>query len=98
VNTLSFKLCGTKHPVFTSSNSSVVHGALKIRGDLIGMDGHVGLSVSEDDAINCVPDRLFTFLNLVYGGQDIWIQDGNPEDSKSTKWQANMLWCPFCTL
>jgi hypothetical protein len=35
------------------------------------MDGHVGLSVSEDDAINCVPDSLFTFLNLVYGGQDI---------------------------
>jgi hypothetical protein len=35
------------------------------------MDGHVGLSVSEDDAINCVPEGLFTFLNLVYGGQDI---------------------------
>jgi hypothetical protein len=40
-------------------------------------DGHVGLSVSEDDAINCVPDSLFTFLNLVYGGQDILNQDGN---------------------
>jgi hypothetical protein len=38
-----------------------VHVAIKIRGDLIGMDGHVGLSVSEDDAINCVPDSLFTF-------------------------------------
>ena len=36
------------------------------------MDGHVGLSVSEDDAINCVPDSLFTFLNLVYDGQDIF--------------------------
>ena len=46
------------------------------------MDGHVGLNVNEDDAINCVPDRLFTFLNLVYGGQDIWNQDGNPEDSE----------------
>jgi hypothetical protein len=33
------------------------------------MDGHVGLSVSEDDAINCVPDSLFTFLNLVYGDE-----------------------------
>jgi hypothetical protein len=54
------------------------------------MDGHVGLSVSEDDAINCVPDSLFTFLNLVYGGQDILNQDGNPEDSKSTK-QTNIL-------
>jgi hypothetical protein len=43
------------------------------------MDGHVGLGVSEDDAINCVPDCIFTFLNLVYG-QDIWNQDGNPED------------------
>ena len=63
----------------------LVHVALKIRGDLIGMDGHVGLSVSEDDAINCVPDSLFTFLNLVYCGQDILNQDGNPEDSKSTK-------------
>jgi hypothetical protein len=63
----------------------LVHVVLKIRGDLIGMDGHVGLSVSEDDAIDCVPDSLFTFLNLVYGGQDILNQDGNPEDSKSTK-------------
>ena len=36
----------------------LVHVALKIRGDLIGMDGHVGLSVSEDDAINCVPVYL----------------------------------------
>jgi hypothetical protein len=33
----------------------LVHVALKIRGDLIGMDGHVGLSVSEDDAINLCP-------------------------------------------
>jgi hypothetical protein len=56
----------------------LVHVALKIRGDLIGMDGHVGLSVTEDDAINCVPDLLFTFRNLVYGGQDIWNQDDNP--------------------
>jgi hypothetical protein len=63
----------------------LVHVALKIRGDLIGMDSHVGLIVSEDDAINCVPDSLFTFLNFVYGGQDILNQDGNPEDSKSTK-------------
>jgi hypothetical protein len=31
----------------------LVHVALKIRGDLIGIDGHVGPSVSEDDAINC---------------------------------------------
>jgi hypothetical protein len=37
------------------------------------MDGHVGLGVSEDDAIGCVPDSLFTFLNLVYGGQDILV-------------------------
>ena len=68
----------------------LVHVALKIRGDLMGMDGHVGLSVSEDDAINCVPDSLFTFLNLVYGGQDILNQDSNPEDFKSTK-QATIL-------
>jgi hypothetical protein len=57
------------------------------------MDGHVGLSVSEDDAINCVPDSLFKFLNLVYGGQDILNHDGNPEDSKSTK-QTKIHVCP----
>ena len=63
----------------------LVHVALKIRGDLIGMDGHVGLGVREDDAINCIPNSLFTFLNLVYDGQDILNQDDNPEDSKSTR-------------
>jgi hypothetical protein len=30
------------------------------------MDGHVGLSVSEDDAINCVPDSLFTFCPALW--------------------------------
>jgi hypothetical protein len=43
------------------------------------------LSVREDDAISCIPDSLFTFLNLVYGGQNILNQDDNPEDSKSTR-------------
>ena len=46
------------------------------------MDGHLGLSVSEDDAINCVSNSLFTFLNLMYCGQNILNQDGNPEDSE----------------
>jgi hypothetical protein len=37
----------------------LVHVTLKIRVDLIGMDGHVGLGVSEDDAINCVGNSMY---------------------------------------
>ncbi|PIK40695.1 hypothetical protein BSL78_22450 [Apostichopus japonicus] len=47
---------------------SLVHVALKIRGDLMAKEGHKGLSVSEEDSLECIPDSLYLFLNLVFNG------------------------------
>ena len=37
---------------------SLVHVALKIRKDMMETSGHKGFSVSEDEAIPCIPDSL----------------------------------------
>ena len=57
---------------------SLVHVALKIRGDMVAKDGHKGLSVSDDDVIDCIPESLYMFLYLLYGGQRI-IEDDSSE-------------------
>ena len=50
---------------------SLVHVALKIRGDLMEEPGLQSLSVSEQDAIDCVPDSFYMFLRLLFGGQKL---------------------------
>ena len=50
---------------------SLVHAALKIRGDLMEEPGLLSLSVSEQDAIDCVPDSLYMFIRLLFGGQKL---------------------------
>ena len=49
---------------------SLVHVALKIRGDIMESPGHKGFSVNRDDAIRCIPDSLYMLLRLIVGGQD----------------------------
>ena len=44
---------------------SLVHVALKIRGDMMQTPGHKGFSVSEDQAIPCIPDNLYMLLRLI---------------------------------
>ena len=46
--------------------------------------GYCGIGVSEDDAINCVPDSLYrpTLLRIVFGGQDI-LAEGNSEQNEN---------------
>lgn len=60
---------------------SLVHVALKIRKDLIETPGHKGFSVSEDDAIACIPDSLYMLLRLIFGGQEA-LEDDNSEKTE----------------
>ena len=57
---------------------SLIHVALSIRSDMIAASGHKGFSVSETDAISCVPDSLYMFLRILYGGQTV-IEDDSEE-------------------
>ena len=56
----------------------LIHVALNIRSDIMATSGHKGFSVSETDAISCVPDSLYMFLRILYAGQTV-IEDDNEE-------------------
>jgi len=60
---------------------SLVHVALKIRRDMMETSGHKGFSVSEDEAIPCIPDSLYMLLRLIFGGQEA-LEDDSSENNK----------------
>ena len=60
---------------------SLVHVALKIRGDMMATPGHKGFSVSEDEAIPCIPDSLYMLLRLIFGGQEA-LEDDTYENNE----------------
>ena len=60
----------------------LVHVALKIRGDLMEAPGHRGFGISEQDAIDCVPDGLFMFLRLLFGGKKL-LEGENAEEKEA---------------
>ena len=41
---------------------------MKIFGDLMAKSGHEGFGVTEEAAIACIPDSLYMFLRLLFGG------------------------------
>ena len=43
----------------------MVHVALRIRGDILSIPKPDGIEISEDKAIDYVPDSLYVFLNLL---------------------------------
>ncbi len=60
---------------------ALIHVALQIRGDIMDTPGYKGFSVSEEDAISCIPDSLYMLLRLIVGGQAL-IEDDNPEKNE----------------
>ena len=59
----------------------LVHVALKLRSDLLAKQGHNGLTVSEEGAIDCVPESVYMFLQLLFGGQALLDRE-NPEEEE----------------
>ena len=72
------------HPEQEDEFLSLIYVALKIRGDMVTKAGHKGLSVSEYDAIGCIPESLYMFLYLLYGGQRL-IESDNLEVESEEK-------------
>ena len=68
---------------------SLVHVAIKIRTDLKEMSGHEGLKVS--DAISCVPNSLYLFLQLLFGGEQLF--EDETQDEKDTEMRRKVLSC-----
>lgn len=60
----------------------LVHVALKLRGDIMTHLKYTGSVVSEDEIRACVPEGLFMFVRLVFGG--LSLLEGDPEDEEIT--------------
>ena len=63
----------------------MVHVALRLRKDLNETDWHTGLNINEDGCINCVPDSLYIFLSVMYGGLDILDKESNYENPRQSQ-------------
>jgi hypothetical protein len=70
---------------------SLIDVALQIRGDVIATPGREGLDVAEAAAIDCVPDRLYMFLNVLLGGQTLIDCDSETEGKGSAKLKTLIL-------
>ena len=64
---------------------SLVHVALKIRGDFLEEPGLQSFSVSDQDTINCDPDSLYMFLRLLFGGQKL-LHGESVEEKEAEAW------------
>lgn len=51
----------------------MVHVALKLRSEILSQPAHKGLSINEDDAIACIPERLYMVVCLIFGDQEFLI-------------------------
>ncbi len=71
--------------------SHFFHIALQIRGDVIAMPGHEGFDVTEAAVIDCVPDRLYMFLNVLLGGQTLIDSNSETAAEGSAKRQTLIL-------
>ena len=55
---------------------SMVHTA-----DLFNTPGQNGFNISENEAIDCIADSLYVFLQLLFGGQEVFEEKG--EDNRT---------------
>ena len=62
---------------------------MKIRGDLMETPDQKGLGVSEQDAIDCIPDSLYMFLRLLFGGQRLL--EGETAEEKVAEARCKVL-------
>ena len=81
-----FKKC----PEYNNDFLSMVHVALKLRSELEEKPGHEGLSITDDAAIGCIPDNLYIFLSLLFGGTDV-LEIGENEYYERGKWTKNVI-------
>ena len=70
---------------------SMVHVALRIRGDILSHPRPEGIDISENRAIDCVPDSLYMFLNLILGGQKLLEEEVESNHDNKHNCQSRIL-------
>ena len=69
-------------PTYESNDDiflSLVHVAFKTRADLKDKPGFEGLNINAMDAQECVPESLYMFLQLLFGGERL-LEGQTPEE------------------
>ena len=81
---------------FTMQNQTndfieLVHVSLKLRADILSHPKYTGISVNEDEIISCIPENLFVFLKVMFGGQNVLCNgdDNEKGDESSLKKQES---------
>lgn len=72
-------------PIYQPSDErflELIHVALKLRGDILAHPKYTGFAVSEEEMIACVPESLFIFIRMMFGG--LTLLEGDPEDEEIT--------------
>ena len=74
-------------PVYTAGDDiflSLIHVALKLRSDIVSHPPYKGLKVTKEAAMSCIPESLYMFLTVMYGGQCVlWgdEEEGNQDEN-----------------
>ena len=80
------------HPQNENEFLDLVHVALRLRGEIMEKTGYQGMSVTEDAAVGCIPENLYLFLNILFGGQDIIERDDDDDEIfKGGTWTKNFI-------
>ena len=61
----------------------LIHVELKLRGDILAQPAYKGFVVSEEEIISRIPDSLFMFLRLMFGGQGLLEVDQDDEAAQN---------------
>ena len=64
---------------------AMIHLALQLRRDILSDSKNTGFKVNEEECIKCVPDSLYSFLRLLYGGTDLLDDMYTEEDVDAEK-------------
>ena len=82
------------HPQGGDISLLIFHTAMAVRSDIISTPGHKGMSVTEDDARACVPDSLYTLLELLYEGPSVLEseEDGTSVNKKALSTAQDLVY------
>lgn len=72
-------------PIYQSPDEGfleMVHVALKLRADILAHPKYTGFVVNQDEMIACVPESVFMFVRLMFGGHNLL--EGSPDDKDIT--------------
>ena len=56
-----------------------------MRKDLLDKPGHNGFNVSENEAIDCIPESFYMFIRLLFGGVELVHESQNEVVSNNKK-------------